>query len=159
MIIGVISDTHLTRPTSELEELNRTVFSGADLILHAGDLVEVDVLEAFTGQEVVAVHGNMDSIEAKHTLPKIRVIELEGRRIGLTHGWGAPGGMESRVKTLFDHVDIIVFGHTHQPCNRVEDGILFFNPGAFAGRFYGIGKRTVGLLTLDETIEGEHIVV
>jgi len=159
MIIGVLSDTHLKGPTSELEELNRTVFSGADLILHAGDLVEVNVLQAFRDKEVVAVHGNMDSIEAKKALPERRVIELQGYRIGLTHGWGAPAGMESRIKTLFDHVDVIVFGHTHHTCSHVENGVLFFNPGAFAGRFYGMGKRTVGLITLGDSVKGEHIIV
>ena len=159
MIIGVISDTHLTGPTSELEDLNRTVFSGVELILHAGDLVEVSVLQAFKGKEVIAVHGNMDSFDAKKALPESRVIELGGYRIGLTHGWGAPTGMESKVNTVFDNVDIIVFGHTHRACSHVKDGILFFNPGAFAGRFTGISKRTVGLLTLDESIKGEHVTV
>jgi putative phosphoesterase len=156
MKIGVISDTHLSSSDADLKKLLETLFSDADLILHAGDIVETEVLEAFSGKELIAVHGNMDSSRIKQSLPQSRLLTLEGFKIGLVHGWGAPMGIEKRVRSVFDEVDAIVFGHSHKPCNRVIDGVLFFNPGAYGGGFFRPGAGSVGILTLGDTITGAH---
>jgi putative phosphoesterase len=157
MKIGVISDTHLSKPTSELAGLVHTVFADVSMILHAGDLTELEVLEAFSDKEVIAVTGNMDSMDVRNQLPSERVLEVGGFRIGLTHGWGHPFGVPKKIADTFGDVDVIVYGHSHRPDNQVRNGILFFNPGAFSGGFPLTRKRSVGILTLEEQVSGEII--
>jgi putative phosphoesterase len=157
MKIGVISDTHLSKPTSELAQLIHTVFADATMILHAGDLTELEVLEAFSDKEVVAVAGNMDTMDVRNQLPSERVVEAGGFRIGLTHGWGHPFGVPKKIADTFRDVDVIVYGHSHRPDNQVRNGILFFNPGAFSGGFPLTRKRSVGILTLEDKVSGEII--
>jgi putative phosphoesterase len=157
MKIGVISDTHLKKPTPELYQLQNTVFSDVSVVLHAGDLTELAVLEAFSGREVIAVHGNMDSHAVRKQLPSEKVIEIGGFRIGLTHGWGNPFGMPKKVGRVFDQVDAIVYGHTHRCENKIREGVLYFNPGAFSGGFPFFGRGSVGILTLEERISGRII--
>lgn len=157
MRIGVISDTHLREPTPQLCDLQHTIFADVSMILHAGDLTELAVLDAFSNKEVVAVHGNMCSSACWHELPAERVIEIASYRIGLTHGWGYPFGVSKRVASIFDSVDAIVYGHTHRADNKVRNGVLYFNPGAFHGGFPFFGKGSVGILTLEDTISGQII--
>jgi putative phosphoesterase len=147
----------MRKATRELFELQHTVFADVSMILHAGDLTELEVLEAFSGKEVVAVHGNMDSGPVRNTLPAKRVIEVEGFRIGIIHGLGSPFGVAKKVGAVFDKVDVIVYGHTHRAENKVRDGVLFFNPGAFSGGFPFFGRGSVGILTLGETVSGEIV--
>lgn len=157
MKIGVISDTHLREPTPELYQLQYTVFADVSVILHAGDLTELAVLEAFSDKEVVAVHGNMCSSAVRHELPAEKIIEIGGFRIGLTHGWGNPFGVSKKVEGIFDSVDAIVYGHTHRADNKTREGVLYFNPGAFYGGFPFFGKGSVGILTLEDKISGQII--
>ena len=101
----------------------------------------------------------MDSYDVVQNLPVKRVIEVEGYRIGLTHGWGAKVEVEDRINEVFQNVHAIVYGHTHKPANHVKDGILFFNPGAFSGTTSAGWKQSVGLLTIDNGIKGTIIHV
>lgn len=151
--IGVISDTHLSHPTKELRDLADGPFKEVEMILHAGDMTELRVLDSFSGKKVVAVCGNMDSSMVRKEFPPERVLGLGDYRIGLIHGWGMPQGIEERIARQFEGVDCIVYGHTHHPSARKQEGIFFFNPGAFGG----LTPRTVGLLTLGEEIEAEII--
>jgi uncharacterized protein len=154
--IGVISDTHLSRPTDELAALAQGPFQGAEMILHAGDLIELPVLEAFSGKEVIAVCGNMDSVAVRRGIPGHRVFRAGPFHIGLIHGWGGPSGIEERIAREFKGVDCIVYGHTHQPSQREREGIFFFNPGSFKGGS-GTIPRSVGLLKLEDSISAEII--
>ncbi len=151
MRIGVLSDTHVQR----LEELHPEIVRGlgsVDLIVHCGDFVGIGVLEGLRRMgEVKAVRGNMDSSAVKEALPEKEVFVIAGKRVGLAHGWGAPLGIEERVRGLFDDVDIILFGHSHwAKCERIGD-IFFFNPGP--------GSRSFGIITIGEDVRGEIIKV
>lgn len=159
MKIGVISDTHAMTPSKEIEDVCRTHFSSVELILHAGDIVELDVLRAFAGKEVIAVHGNMDFDNVKKSLPDQRILELGGFTFGLTHGWGGPTGIEKRIRAAFGDVDVIVYGHTHRPANHMVGGVLFFNPGAFSGGWSSPRERSVGILTVEESVTGQIIIL
>ncbi len=135
-VIGLISDTHLDSLTPQLLEAVETHFSDVHMLLHAGDVTSpglLDELEA-RGWKVLAVRGNMDlHPELASRLPQTRILELAGVKIGLCHGWGAPDGIRSRVLDSLggpDHIDVIVYGHTHHPDDRVERGIRFVNPGS-----------------------------
>jgi putative phosphoesterase len=151
MRIAVLADTHV----SSLEYLPRKIidaFSTVDLIIHAGDFTDIKVLEELSRlREVRAVHGNMDSVELKTVLPVKEIIEIKNKLIGITHGSGAPGRMEDRVRKMFesDRIDIIIYGHSHQSQNKVIDDILFFNPGKATDSF--------GILTIDGGAKGEII--
>lgn len=158
MRIGVISDTHLRRvPEGFLEGL-RIAFQGVDVLLHCGDWVSKAVLEALAAQgwEVLGVAGNMDPPELHSVVPAKRELNLEGRRLGLVHGWGAPGGIEKRVMNSFQGVDVVVFGHTHTPFWARLGEVWLFNPGSAAGMGNPKGP-TVGILDMGEEIRANIV--
>lgn len=158
MRIGVISDTHLKVVPKEFLEGLRTAFQGVDLVFHCGDWVSIAVLEAIAAQEweILGVAGNMDPPEIHGQIPVKREVELEGRRIGLVHGWGAPGGIENRVKGIFQEVDVVVFGHTHKPFWAKLGEVWLFNPGSAAGWGNPQGP-TVGILDVGEEIKANVV--
>jgi len=151
MQIAVLADTHVNK----LEYLPKKIIdalSTVDLIIHAGDFTDVQLLnELKQFREVKAVHGNMDSRQLKSVLPVKEIVEATNKRIGITHGSGAPWGIEERVRKVFesDRIDIIVYGHSHRSKNKVIDDILFFNPGKAADSF--------GILTINGEARGEII--
>jgi len=154
--IGVISDTHMRGYDPAFAALLARVFAGVDMILHAGDITSLAVLDALDAPQVLAVAGNMDQGPTSANLPSRRIITVEGLRIGLTHGWGPREGLARRVAESFaaDDVRCVVFGHSHQPTNLELGGVLLFNPGsAMAGQDGG----TVGVLEVDRQITGSII--
>jgi putative phosphoesterase len=158
MKIGVLSDTHLKEPTSEFRGMIETHFRGVDKILHAGDFVDWKIAEYLSSQkELIAVCGNMDSYDIRKAFAQKTIIVIDAFKIGLTHGGGAPFGIESRVREEFDDVDVIVYGHTHTPANHWVKKILFFNPGSPTRSF--IQQGTLGILHVEEKIEGEIIKI
>jgi putative phosphoesterase len=159
LLIGCISDTHLLgRP---LPDYVLGAFEGVDLILHAGDILEMAVLEQLAAiAETVAVKGNMDHGEVARTLPAKRLVEAGPFKIGLTHGHGPPSGITWKVASLFEGegCDCIVFGHTHNALIKERGGVLFFNPGSPTDRMFA-RKNTVGLLQVTDKIEPRIIEV
>lgn len=151
MRIAVLADTHV----DQLEYLPKKVIdalSTVDLIIHAGDFTDIQLLKDLKQlNEVRAVHGNMDSGEVKSVLPVKEIVETNDKRIGITHGSGAPWGIEDRVRKVFesDRIDIIVYGHSHRSQNKVINDILFFNPGKVTDSF--------GIITIDGEAKGEII--
>jgi len=151
MKIGVIADTHLTKISKHLEEGIIKHFKDVDMILHAGDVVELSVLDIFSDREVKLVAGNMDSWGIKQSAPTKQVIPIEGYKLGLIHGWGSPAGIEDRIIKEFDEIDILVYGHTHHASSFTKGGILFFNPGSPTDKRFAI-INSIGILEI-----GEHI--
>jgi putative phosphoesterase len=149
MKIGVLSDSHVTS-FDQLNDKILTALADVDLIVHAGDFVVKDVLDGLKQLgEVKAVRGNMDSDEIKAILPEKELLEIGSRRIGITHGWGSPYGIDERVGNDFSRVDIIIYGHSHYPQNETRNGVLFFNPGP--------ARTSFGILTVGAEISGEII--
>jgi hypothetical protein len=151
MRIAVLADTHVNM----LEDLSKKTIdalSTVDLIIHAGDFTDVQLLKELKGLRTVkAVQGNMDSRELKVMLPAKEIVEIENKRIGITHGSGGPGGIEERVRKVFesDRIDIIVYGHSHQSQNKALEDVLLFNPGKATDSF--------GILTINGGVKGEII--
>ncbi len=145
--IGVLSDTH----AHSIEDIPQKVvdfLSNVDLIVHAGDFTAMEVLDGLKKLgKLKAVQGNMDSIAIRRELPIKEVIEVGGKRIGITHGSGGPWGIEQRVRRMFGQVDVIVYGHSHESKNKVIDGVLFFNPGKASESF--------GMLVIEQDVKGE----
>ena len=130
------------------------------VILHAGDLVSSGVLDQLSDLvPTYAVHGNQDSPTARTRLPSHRTVTLGNLTIGIVHGHEGTGMYtEDRAFNAFasQRVDVIVFGHSHQPMNMKREGILMFNPGSpVAGR--GGQGNTYGVLELGESV-GSKIV-
>ena len=158
--IGVVSDTHYHRfndaPLSLLKRLK-----SYDLVLHLGDFVSPEVVEYFRGSNnFYGVAGNHDPQTVKKVLPRTDVIEVNGKRLGLLHGYWAPLFCDHRSLALFskDKVDAIVYGHTHIIRNERKDDILWFNPGSASARFPAPWK-TFGVLNIGESITGEIVSI
>jgi len=164
--IGVIADTHIPQRLARLPDGVHDAFRGVDLIAHAGDLNCLWVMEKLNRiAPTLAVAGNADLFWSG--LPARRVIEIGGRRIGLTHGHGSwPRYLWRKLVDAFEYdvnfytraahaefrhdgVDAVIFGHTHRPCQAMIDGVLMFNPGPVAPRYYETHGPRVGLLHIE----------
>jgi uncharacterized protein len=155
IIIGVLSDTHLAGITREYLEQAQNCFRNTDIILHTGDLVDISVLAVFGKKEVHAVHGNMCHPSSHNQLPREKIIEINGFKIALTHGYPFRQQVEDQLIKIFPEVDCIISGHTHTPVCHLMYETLFVNPGSFTGTGRYGAPGTYGLLTLDKTITGQ----
>ena len=128
----MLADTH--RRADRAEDLPDAVFDlvrEADVILHAGDIVEQPVLDILARHAPVhAVLGNNDPSLAG-VLPERLEVELAGVRVGMVHDSGRATGRAERLHDMFPDADVVVFGHSHIPWNETGvGGQLLFNPGS-----------------------------
>jgi len=133
MKIGVVSDTHVFSGMGKLPDKLYEGLRGVDLILHAGDIVSMDVIEELGHiAPVEAVSGNMDGWDVASRLPQRKIVQAGRFRIGLVHRAGGVPGMEERLLELFkdDNVDCIVYGHSHNPNVERRGKVLLVNPGS-----------------------------
>lgn len=162
MRIGVISDTHITDKKEELPPKIKEVFKDVDMIIHVGDLVDLSVLEKLKKicPNVKGVQGNMDPHEVREVLPEKEIITAGKFKIGVIHGIGAPINLMDVTTEAFknDHVDAIVFGHSHNSTNVVKNGILYFNPGSPTDKIYA-KMNSCGIIETNGKIEGRIIKI
>ena len=121
MKIICISDTHIGRGDKHLPRALLEALENADLILHAGDITSMEVIDELKAYgHVEAVAGNMDGWYVSRHLPEKKIIEAGKFRIGLTHGGGNKLNLEERVvqKFINDKVDCLVYGHSHRAQHR-----------------------------------------
>ena len=164
--LGIIADTHIPQRLARLPDGIERAFRGVDLILHAGDLNSLRVLDDLNQiAPTLAVVGNADLFGTG--LPRRRIVEVGGRHIGLTHGHGSwPRYLMRKVIEAFsydndfyaraaraefasDDVSAVVFGHTHRAHYQTIDGVLLFNPGPIAPTYYNTRGPQVGLLRIE----------
>jgi putative phosphoesterase len=150
---GVLSDTHLTRPDNLFTRQVADCFADCDVIIHAGDLTALPVLEAFRGRTVYAVSGNMCGSEARHRHPERMQFVLGPFVIGLTHGARLGPDTENALLHLFPEADCIIYGHTHQPACHRTGTTLFLNPGTFRS------PGTFAVLEAGETLTARIVAV
>lgn len=149
MLIGLISDTHIPDRARELPQNVFETFNNVDLILHAGDLTSLKVIEQLEKiAPVMAIQGNMDRANGIN-LPKAKVIEAEGLKIGIIHGEVYPRGDTQQLLYLARELnaDILISGHSHQPKIEQIEGILLLNPGSPV--VPRLADRTVMLLEIN----------
>ena len=157
--IGVLSDTHITEGSGQkLPEKMLRDFRSVDLIIHAGDWVDLCVMDQLSPlAEVRGVFGNMDGPAVRYHWPEIDCFSLDGFNIGIIHGWGPKEGLEYRILKKFpDPPDLIIFGHTHVPLSQKIGEVLVFNPGAPLGRAHN-NRNTYGIITLGDSIRTEIV--
>lgn len=158
MRIGVVSDTHIPMRARTLPAEIFNGLLGVEMILHAGDLVDLQVLAELSAiAPVYAVHGNVDPPEVRRVLPRTRIIEAGPFRIGLTHGYGSGGNTPLRALQTFKDVDCVVFGHSHQALCERRGRVLLFNPGSPTDKRWS-EKHSYGILTVNAaSISGEIV--
>jgi hypothetical protein len=158
MLIGVISDTHIPERSEEIPDIVFKLFKDVDLILHAGDLVSLNVrkqLEKLAPTR--CVEGNMDRYYGLK-LPKNEVITIEGHKIGLNHGEVYPRGDTQQLKyiALELEVDILITGHTHWAFIKEFDEIILLNPGS--PTVPRMSEPSIMLLNIDENSIDANII-
>jgi uncharacterized protein len=146
--LAIISDTHMPRGGRAIPEACLARMRSADAILHAGDLVAVEVLELLEslGPPVHAVHGNIDEPALRMRLPAVRVVEADGARIVVTHDGGPADRRLMRLRGRFPDADAVVFGHSHLPLHEERDSFHIFNPGSPTDRRRA-PSHTMGIAT------------
>jgi len=148
-IVGVISDTHVPDRAKKIPERVFKIFENVDFIAHAGDLVELSVVDDLERlAPVLVVSGNMDRLEIGEKLPKLNSFKVFDWRIGLMHNPGALFGMgKMRRVAETNRFDVLVYGHTHSSNVKWEQDVLFINPGSPTTPLPPfMAKPTVGLL-------------
>ncbi len=141
--VGLISDTHnLLRP--QVFE----VFRGVDVILHAGDVGDDDILDELGAiAPVYAVRGNTDRIDNPR-LPASRELEISGIKVHVSHGHEV-GAKPITLVAAYGGVDLIVYGHTHRELITEAEGVLVVNPGAAGARRFDL-LPCVAIMTIVE---------
>lgn len=149
MQIAIISDTHMPRGARAIPDACLERCRAAEAILHAGDLIDVAVLELLRslGPPVHAISGNVDSAAVRALLPERLELELAGARIGMIHIPGPKSRRHERLRVKFPGCDAAIFGHTHMPEHEERDGFQIFNPGSPTERRRA-PAHTMGLATI-----------
>ncbi|MDU1421569.1 MAG: YfcE family phosphodiesterase [Clostridium botulinum] len=128
-----MSDTHMDKHTSKIDKLIDKCFKDVDLIIHLGDFTSIRVLEKIKKKKkVIGVWGNNDRGRLRQELKEKEIVTLNGYKVGLFHGHGTEKNTLDRVYNIFkdDNVDIILFGHSHQPMIKTKNKTLIINPGS-----------------------------
>ena len=157
MLIGIISDTHIGRASNKLPSQVFKAFENVDLILHAGDIGDVSVIDELSKiAPVKAVCGADDELD----LPESEIIEVDGIEIGLNHGIVHPKGDKDQLAYLARDmgVKILVTGYTHSPKIETAGDVLLICPGSPTEP--NLSKPTVILLKVENgSVEVEPVVV
>lgn len=148
MRIGLVSDTHIPEAGKELPPQLYEAFAKVDLILHAGDMHIIEVLDWLESlAPVVAARGNGDGSSGRPPFPdedpRVKYahnLELGGLRVGLIHWFPLPGEIpgippnDTLAAFMERHfggpVDVVVCGDTHVARVDKHPGVLMINSGS-----------------------------
>ncbi len=153
----LLSDTHLPKRAKDLPAALWDDIDAADLVVHAGDWVDLATLDAVSGRarRFVGVRGNNDGPEFTDRLPLVARTTVEGLRFAVVHETGAATGRERRAAAAYPDVDVLVFGHSHIPSDSVaEDGLRLLNPGSPTDR-----RRQPDHTWMRGTVDGRRLDV
>jgi putative phosphoesterase len=130
--VGLIADTHIPARAKCIPKMVFKIFENVDFIVHAGDLVQMDVIDELEQlAPVLAVHGNMDCPEVCGALPELNSLKVYGWKIGVMHDPNALFGRgKMREIAKQNGFDVFVYGHTHNANIKWEGKILYINPGS-----------------------------
>jgi len=130
----VLADTHIPRRAKRLPEALTPHLERANLILHAGDLLEASVLDGLSqfGAPVLAVRGNVDGPDVN--LPEELRFEFGGAVVAMIHDSGRKEGRRRRLAARFPEARVVVFGHSHVPLLEDDGRLMLLNPGSLTDR-------------------------
>jgi len=159
-IVGLISDTHVPVRARAIPKKVFAIFENADFIVHAGDLVELAVIDELEQlAPVLAVHGNMDGPEVSGALPKLNSLRVSDWKIGVMHDPNAMSGVgRMRGVAKQNGFNVFVYGHTHNASIKWEGKTLYINPGSATNPLSFINKPSVALLKVTREAVTPQIV-
>ncbi|WP_454044278.1 metallophosphoesterase family protein [Cellulosimicrobium sp. Marseille-Q8652] len=129
----LLSDTHVPARARVLPDQVWRAVDAADVVVHAGDWVTVDLLDALEERaaRLVGVAGNNDGPELHARLPEVARTTVDGLRVAVVHETGGKDGRERRADAAYPDADLLVFGHSHIPWDTVSPaGMRLLNPGS-----------------------------
>jgi uncharacterized protein len=133
MRLLLISDTHVPKRARDLPGPVWAAVDEADVVVHAGDWVDVPMLDALEARaaRLIAVYGNNDGPALRARMPEIATATLDGVRLAVVHETGDAKGREARCAARFPDTDLLVFGHSHIPWDTTAPtGLRLLNPGS-----------------------------
>jgi putative phosphoesterase len=128
-----MADTHVPKRARDLPAELWAAVDAADVVVHAGDWVDVPLLDALETRtrRLIACYGNNDGPELRRRLPEIGRADLAGVRLAVIHETGPATGREQRCAAKFPDADVLVFGHSHIPWDTTTTtGLRLLNPGS-----------------------------
>lgn len=146
--VGLISDTHVPVRAKCIPKMVFKVFEDVDFIVHAGDLVELAVIDELEQlAPVLAVHGNMDGPHVAGALPKLNSLKISDWKIGVMHDPSTMFGMgKMREIAKKNGFNVFVYGHTHNSSIKWEGRTLYINPGSPTNPKSFLTRPSVALL-------------
>jgi putative phosphoesterase len=129
----IVSDTHVPARARRLPPALWSAVEAADLVIHAGDWVDVALLDELEARSarLIGVVGNNDGADLRARLPEVATATVEGIRLVVVHETGQATGREVRMDAAFPDTDVLVFGHSHIPWDSVSPaGMRLLNPGS-----------------------------
>ncbi|WP_186626983.1 metallophosphoesterase [Rhodococcus sp. BP22] len=133
MKLLLLADTHVPTRARALPEQVWTAIDDADVVIHAGDWVDLTVFEKISARSkrLIACWGNNDGDDLRAQMPECARVTLDGVRIAVVHETGSSAGREQRMASKYPTIDVLVFGHSHIPWDTVTDtGVRLLNPGS-----------------------------
>lgn len=133
--IGILSDTHVPSRAHHVPDAVLRHFEDVELIVHAGDLSTLGVLDQLAAYAPVeAVRGNIELPEVVAALPIKRELVVGGCAIGIVHILGERKHYTRTARREFPSARVVIFGHSHIPFVEDVDGLLLLNPGSATDR-------------------------
>ena len=133
MRLLLLADTHIPRRARDLPAQVWDEVESADIVIHAGDWVEVDLLDTLAdrARRLIACWGNNDGPDLRTRLPERADVTLDGLRFTVVHETGSASGREARMAQSYPETDVLVFGHSHIPWDTTaRTGLRLLNPGS-----------------------------
>jgi len=129
----LMADTHVPRRARDLPDSLWRAVDQADLVVHAGDWVDVSLLDALEtrSRRLVGCYGNNDGPALRERLPEVASVTVDGLPIAVVHETGTAKGREQRCDVAFPDAAVLVFGHSHIPWDSTTPrGLRLLNPGS-----------------------------
>ena len=133
MRLLLLADTHVPKRARDLPAQAWDEVVRSDVVIHAGDWVEVDLLDelAARARRLIACWGNNDGPDLRTRLPERADVMLDGLRFTVVHETGSASGREARMAQRYPETDVLVFGHSHIPWDTTaRTGLRLLNPGS-----------------------------
>lgn len=156
----VVGDFHIKSEIDKISEKILELGKNSDGIICTGDLTSENVLKELkqANNNLIVVKGNCDFLN----LPEYREFEIKNQKIGIIHSNQFGRGNIEKITNFAKskNLDVIVFGHTHQPLIKKADNLLLLNPGTATGGLSGAGEgkeKTCAILEINEKIKVEIV--